>query len=107
MLLQEDLMEMLPAVDEANAISEELDKRKKFEVMIVSPEARGALTGRSEVFVKTTDLDTGHEWVWPRHKFFNRKYVIQEMYQNYTEGEDWELPPVSRLLLCLIFEYSV
>ncbi|XP_064643927.1 kinesin-like protein KIF28 isoform X2 [Lineus longissimus] len=93
MLLQEDLVEMLPAVEEANAISVELDKRKKFEVMIVSPEARGDLKGRSEVFVKTIDIDTGHEWLWPRHKFFNRKYVMQEMYQNYTEGEDWELPP--------------
>lgn len=49
MLLQEDLMEMLPAVEEANSISEELDKKKKFELMLVSPEARGQLKGRTEV----------------------------------------------------------
>ena len=44
-------MEMLPAVEEANSISEELDKKKKFELMLVSPEARGQLTGRTEVRV--------------------------------------------------------
>ena len=48
-LLQEDLLEMLPAVEEANSISEELDKKRKFDIMIVSPEARGELTGRTEV----------------------------------------------------------
>lgn len=40
---------MLPAVEEANAISEELDKKRRFEIMIVSPEARGELSGRTEV----------------------------------------------------------
>ena len=49
MLLQEDLMDMRPAVEEANSISEELDKKKQFEMMLVSPEARGELKGRSEV----------------------------------------------------------
>ena len=49
MLLQESLMEILPAVSEANSISEELDKKKKFEAMVVSPEARGVLKGKTEV----------------------------------------------------------
>ena len=51
MLLQEDLMEMMPAVEEANSISEELDKKKKFELMLVSPEARGELHGRTKVTI--------------------------------------------------------
>jgi hypothetical protein len=48
-LLQEDIMELMPSVEQANSISEDLDKKMKFELMIVSPEARGELTGRSEV----------------------------------------------------------
>ncbi|XP_052091437.1 kinesin-like protein KIF28 [Mytilus californianus] len=91
-LLQEDLLEMLPAVEEANAISEELDKKRKFEIMIVSPEARGELSGRTEVMVRMKDLETNHEWVWPRQKFFNRKFVMQEMYNEFQEGDPWELP---------------
>ena len=42
-------MEILPAVEEANSISEELDKKKKFEVVLVSPEARGEIGGRMQV----------------------------------------------------------
>ena len=51
MLLQEDLVDMLPAIDEVNSISEELDKKKKFEVMLISAEARGELKGRTKVIL--------------------------------------------------------
>ncbi|XP_070536744.1 kinesin-like protein KIF28 isoform X2 [Ptychodera flava] len=92
LLLQEDLVDMLPAVEEANAISEELDKKVKFEIVVISPKARGMTSGRTEVCVKMRNLDNGLEYIWPRDKFFRRKYMMQEMYQNYQEGEDWQLP---------------
>ena len=95
-LLQEDMLEIMPAVEEANAISQELDKKMKFESMIVSPEARGELSGRTEVMIKATNIETKHEWIWPKVKFMNRKYVMQEMYNDFLDGDDpWELPPVS------------
>ena len=34
-LLQEDLIDVMPAVEEANSISEELDKRVKFEIILI------------------------------------------------------------------------
>lgn len=34
-------------------------------------------------------------WLWPRNKFVNRKYVMSEMYENYVDGENWQLPDVS------------
>ena len=46
---------MLPAVEEANSISEELNRKKKFEVMLVSPEARGELKGRTKVRASADD----------------------------------------------------
>lgn len=49
MLLKEDVMEILPAIEEANSISEEMDKKVVFEAIIVSPESRGVIQGRSEV----------------------------------------------------------
>lgn len=86
----------MPAVEEANAISQELDKKMKFESMIVSPEARGEQTGRTEVMIKATNIETKHEWIWPKVKFMNRKYVMQEMYNDFLDGDDpWDLPPVS------------
>ena len=38
------------------------------------------------------NLQSGLEWMWSRSKFINRKYLMQEMYQNYEEEVDWELP---------------
>ena len=48
-LLQEDLVELMPMVLEANAISEELNKKMFFEIALVSPQARGLKDGRTEV----------------------------------------------------------
>ena len=48
-MLQEDIVELMPAIENANSISEDLDKKMKFELMVVSPEARGELKGRKLV----------------------------------------------------------
>jgi len=38
---------------------------------------------------------SGNDWLWDRNKFINRKYIMQEMYANFVEGdEDWDLPQV-------------
>ena len=92
-LLQEDLISVMPMVNEANAISEELDKKKTFEIALVSPQARGMSKGRTEVMVKIVDLIHGNSWLWDRNKFINRKYKMLEMYQNHVDGDaDWDLP---------------
>ena len=50
MLLQEDLIQILPMVGEANAISEELNKKANFEVMLMAPYLlHGKKEGRTEV----------------------------------------------------------
>ncbi len=48
-LLHEDLLDCMPAVEEANSISEELDKRVKFEIILISPQALGKVQGKAEV----------------------------------------------------------
>ena len=48
-LLNKDLMEVLPAIDEANAISEELERNTRFEVMLVAPQILGRRSDRTEV----------------------------------------------------------
>ncbi|EDO42435.1 predicted protein, partial [Nematostella vectensis] len=92
LLLQEDLIQLVPMVNEATAMAEELGKKVRFEVMLVSPQARGLKEGRTEVKVRMHSLEDDAEWVWDRNKFFNRKFLMQEMYQNYVEGEDWDKP---------------
>jgi len=49
-ILNKDLMEVLPGVDEANAISDELERNTRFEIMIVAPQVMGKTNGQMEVF---------------------------------------------------------
>lgn len=56
MLLKEDVLEVLPAIEEANAISEEMDKKITFEAIMVPAESRGELSGRSEVRLISNDF---------------------------------------------------
>ncbi len=46
-----------------------------------------------KVFVKIKQLDTGYEWFWTRQNFINRKYRMLEMYEDFEEGESWDVPP--------------
>jgi kinesin family protein 1 len=105
-LLHEDLVEVMPSVEEANSISEELDKRVKFEIILIAPNMVGTLKGKAEGFesrnmksaqpevcVKMKNLENSTEFVWPKEKFLNRLYLMKEMYNNYEEEEDdWDLP---------------
>lgn len=38
------------------------------------------------------DLETDNSWTWSRDKFLNRKYIMQEHYNNFVDGEKWEVP---------------
>lgn len=38
------------------------------------------------------DLQSGTEYLWSRTKFINRKFVMQDMFENYEDGDDWQLP---------------
>ena len=95
----------MPAVEEANSISEELDKRVKFEIILIAPNKLGELKGKAEGFdkkalkskqpevcVKMKNLENGAEFIWPKEKFLNRLYLMKEMYNNYEEEDDWDLP---------------
>jgi len=92
-VINENLADFLPQVNEANGISEELDKKVQFELIVLPPEVRGKSEGRDEIFVKVTQLETGYIWFWSKDKFTNRKYVMQEMYEDFQNGEDWNVPP--------------
>ena len=53
----------------------------------------------SQVKVKMKNLTNDNEWLWDKNKFINRKYIMQEMYQNYTEGDELNVDKVKFLLL--------
>ncbi|GFO20644.1 kinesin-like protein, partial [Plakobranchus ocellatus] len=91
-IAQEQILEVLPMVSEVNAVSEELNKYKSFEVVLISAAAQESTAGKSDggpqVMVKMKNLLNGNTWLWAHGKFVDRKYMIQDMYQRYLDGED-------------------
>lgn len=85
--IREELADMRRLMDEANSISEELDQKVKFELLVVAPHNRGVDKGTTEVFVKMRDLESCLTWVWSRQQFINRKFLMQEMYEDHQEGK--------------------
>merc|ERR1712212_1375911 len=79
----------LPMISEVNAVSEELNKYRHFELVLL-----GAATqddNETKVVIQMKDLNTGNLWLWERDKFVNRRYMMQEMYQQYLdEDETWK-----------------
>ncbi len=47
--LHDDLIEVMPAVEEGNSISEELDKCVKFEIILIAPNMINKMHGKAEV----------------------------------------------------------
>ncbi|KAK2181347.1 hypothetical protein NP493_403g07034 [Ridgeia piscesae] len=90
-IAQEEVLEILPLITEVNAVSEELDKHRTFEVVLISAAAQeGGLnsTTGTKVMVKMKDLLTKNTWLWERAKFMNRRYIMQDMYERWLDGED-------------------
>ena len=50
-LLNQELLELIPAVEVANAISEELEKMVHFDLILVSPMFLGKIGRKSEVIL--------------------------------------------------------
>ncbi|KAL3251108.1 hypothetical protein MRX96_055250 [Rhipicephalus microplus] len=60
-LLNRDMIEVLPKIDEANAMSAELERGVHFEILLVSPQLLGKQLGRTEVEMVPCS-ETGHEY---------------------------------------------
>ncbi len=79
-------------ISEVNAVSEELNKYRHFELVLL-----GAATqddNQTKVMVQMKDVGTGNLWLWERGKFMNRRYIIQEMYQQFLDDdESWKTCP--------------
>lgn len=81
---QEQVLELLPLIGEVNAISEELQKQRSFEIVLFTGAALG-LTGAAaqstKVMVRIKSLSNGNEWLWDRVKFMDRRFLMQALYQ--------------------------
>ncbi|XP_064366247.1 kinesin-like protein KIF28 [Dromaius novaehollandiae] len=85
-----DYIKLMPLVAEVNQMSEELKKDLTFELKVknlASSDSRG-YDLQKEIIVKVTHVTTNQVWVWSKAKFINRKFLMEELYQRFQEGED-------------------
>ncbi|RDD47595.1 Kinesin-like protein KIF28P [Trichoplax sp. H2] len=89
-IAQEQVLELLPLVSEVNTISEELDKHRSFEVILIPGIGMEEISGNktTKVMVKMKDLKNGNTWLWERGKFMNRRYLMQDLYQRHLDGDE-------------------
>jgi len=88
-MAQEQVLEILPLISEVNAVSEELNKHKSFEVVLISGASQGAGADKgTRVSVKMKNLLNNNVCMWDRGKFMNRRFLIQDVYQRFVDGED-------------------
>lgn len=84
--LQHKLVEVMPAIEQANAISEALDKMVKFEMVLVRPEALGMpSTDPTEIYVRWRNFVNNLQFDWPMEKFMSRFYRMQELYEDFED----------------------
>jgi len=56
----------------------------------LSSNFQSSIINNSQVFVKAKNLLSGNEFFLSKNDFENRKFGMQEMYQDYMEeGDDW------------------
>ncbi len=90
-IVEEEIIKVLPIITDLNAISEELNKYRVFEVVLIPMAVfsdRPSLQKDSTVMIKVTNLQTMNMWLWDIGKLQNRRYMIQDLYQKYLEGDD-------------------
>eukprot|EP00002_Diphylleia_rotans_P029124 TRINITY_DN5913_c0_g1_i5.p1 TRINITY_DN5913_c0_g1~~TRINITY_DN5913_c0_g1_i5.p1 ORF type:complete len:883 (-),score=215.53 TRINITY_DN5913_c0_g1_i5:75-2723(-) len=89
-LLQEDLIRVLPLINEANLIGTELKKSVIFEAKIVNRLVSGSF--KPEVNVRMKNAVTDASWMWSADKFINRVFLMRELYTKFTDGENVNIP---------------
>ncbi|CAF1375157.1 unnamed protein product, partial [Didymodactylos carnosus] len=75
---QEKVLNLLPVLSEVNAISEELNKYRAFEIVVMPTASWEAVNVKgSKVMIKMRNLLNQNAWFWDEVKFMNRNYIIK------------------------------
>jgi kinesin family member 1 len=88
--IQEEIIDLLPMINEVNAISDELDKYKVFEIILMPSIVfdENVKKQKQRVIIRMTNLQNQNVWLWDKNKFISRRFLMQELYQKFTDGEN-------------------
>ena len=85
------MIDLIPAIDEANEMSIDMDKKVKFTAFPVSGETRGEFKGKLKTFVSVKNCQTELEWIWTKEKFLNRRQEMTEYYNDWRDNNTIDL----------------
>jgi DNA repair exonuclease SbcCD ATPase subunit len=89
-LLEDGLLKAIPMVNEANQLAEELGKDVRFEIKLLAIIHKVADMSLPEElrYQKSTEvrIRVSNGQLWSLDQFFNRVYLMREVYQNYLEA---------------------
>ncbi|KAK0141957.1 Kinesin-like protein KIF28P [Merluccius polli] len=93
-----DYIKLMPMVAEANQMSQELNKGVVFKVEIKNlalSDSKGHDLEK-EIVVRVTSIESKQVWVWSKVKFVNRKFLMEEIYQQHQAGEGLSMAALPR-----------
>ncbi|KAF0043349.1 hypothetical protein F2P81_004686 [Scophthalmus maximus] len=80
-----DYIKLMPMVAEANQMSQELNKEVEFKLEIKNlalSDSKGHDLEK-EIVVRVTSTERKQVWMWSKAKFVNRKFLMEEVYQQH------------------------
>ncbi|XP_056333418.1 kinesin-like protein KIF28P [Danio aesculapii] len=83
-----DYIKLMPMVTEANQMSTELKKGVEFKLEIKNlamSDSKGHDLEK-DIAVKVTSVESKQVWMWSKAKFVNRKFLMEEVYQQQVAG---------------------
>ncbi|KAF4101992.1 hypothetical protein G5714_016792 [Onychostoma macrolepis] len=83
-----DYIKLMPMVTEANQMSEELKKGVEFKLEIKNlamSDSKGHDLEK-DIAVRVTSVESKQVWMWSKAKFVNRKFLMEEVYQQQVVG---------------------
>uniref|UniRef100_A0A3P8X7V9 Kinesin motor domain-containing protein n=1 Tax=Esox lucius TaxID=8010 RepID=A0A3P8X7V9_ESOLU len=92
-----DYIKLMPMVAEANQMSQELQKGVEFKLEIKNlalSDSKGHDLEK-EIAVRVTSQENKQVWLWSKAKFVNRKFLMEELYQQHA-GEGAGRAPMPR-----------
>ncbi|XP_013411854.1 kinesin-like protein KIF28P [Lingula anatina] len=82
-LLKDEIIHLLPLVEDANAMAAEFNKSVGFEVTLIPAMFRGKESGPTEVYVKMHNMENDNEFYWGKNKFLDRQCSMQRIYEEF------------------------
>jgi len=93
-LLEENLMHVIPLVNEANAICTELGQSLRYSIKLEAKRSLDddAFTERTDVWIRVVNLDDEMEVLWDMDTLTEALYVMRELYNNFLRTGKINIP---------------